>query len=82
MSKRFSREKDVDCQDKSGPSKIHEVILVLSNLIAHYLIFNTVLFSFLLCIFSFYMMYIVFLLLLFIVFRYPRCNVHLIIFEC
>ena len=82
MSKRFSREKDVDCQDKSGPGKIHEVILVLSNLIAHYLIFNTVLFSFLLCIFSFYMMYIVFLLLLFIVFRYPRCNVHLIIFEC
>ena len=37
---------------------------------------------FLLCIFSFYMMYIVFLLLLFIVFRYPRCNAHLIIFEC
>ena len=34
------------------------------------------------CIFSFYMMYIVFLLLLFIVFRYPRCNAHLIIFEC
>ena len=25
-------EKDVGCQDKSGPGKIHEVILVLGSL--------------------------------------------------
>ena len=29
-------EKDVGCQDKSGPGKIHEVILVFSSILTAY----------------------------------------------